>query len=105
MPEPATGRGVRPLSGRRPAEVHATVSDRATATWPSSRNSHARARIQSRFTVAGDESTTLAVSSIVSPAKNRMTTRSANRASIVASLFNAFSRSRRSTSRGGVTAA
>ena len=62
----------------------------------SSQYSHARARFHSRFTVRGETFSTSAVSSTVSPPKNRSSTIWLFRASTVASAFNASSIATRS---------
>src|SRR5215469_8747541 len=64
----------------------------------SSRLSHARATVQSRLIVAGDTPITSAVSSRLSPAKNRSSTMRLWRGSISASVASASSSAARSRS-------
>ena len=75
------------LSLGRPCPVHARLI------------SHARAIVQSRSTVASDTCSASAVSSLVMPAKNFISTTRALRASVAARASSAASRSSRSSDR------
>ena len=69
------------------------------AAWRSSAASHARATFQSRMTVCGETRRASAVSSTLSPPKNRSSMTSARRGSFSASVFRASSRAQISAAR------